>query len=282
MGEILKFMAAPFFVSVVLVGLHTYMGLHVVLRGIIFIDIALAQVAAVGSAVALLFGAEIGSSSAYLVGLFATCIGAGILSLTRTQNEKVPQEAFIGITYVVASALMILVLTGVAHGAEQIKALLVGSILWVKCSVIYKVAIVYLIIGLLHWIWRKRFLLISLSPDEAVEKGISVRFWDLLFYLTLGFMVTISVQIAGVLLVFTFLVVPAVMGVMVTDSLWGRLIFGWIVGVVVSFIGCITSYYADLPTGATIICVFGIALILLVLAREIFKGKVVSVNISKT
>ena len=270
MVDVLVFMAAPFVMSVVLVGIHTYLGLHVVARGVIFVDIALAQVAAVGTSIALLMGAEIGSGPAYYAGLGATCLGAGILSISRRRDEQIPQEAFIGITYAVASAVMILLLTGVTHGAEQIKALLVGSILWVRWEVIIKTFLIYLVIGLLHWIWRKRFLLISLDPESAFKKGVPVALWDLFFYITLGFVVTSAVQVAGVLLVFSFLVVPAVMGSLVTDSLAGRLIFGWIAGVAVSFVGCIASYYADLPTGATIICVFGAALLILAALRYSF------------
>ena len=262
MIEVLQFMAAPFVMSIVLVGIHTYLGLHVVSRGVIFVDIALAQVAAVGSAFALLLGAEIGSNLAYFSGLIAAFFGAGILAMTRQKSEKIPQEAFIGITYAVASALMILVLTGVAHGAEQIKTLLVGSILWVKWSMILKTAILYVVIGILHWSWRKQFFLISTNPKQAFDNGTSVRFWDFMFYLMLGFVVTSSVQIAGVLLVFSFLVVPAVMGIMLADSTKNRLVVGWVLGVIVSFIGCFISYYLDLPTGATIIVTFGVVLVL--------------------
>lgn len=271
MIEVLQFMAAPFVMSVVLVGIHTYLGLHVVSRGVIFVDIALAQVAAVGSAMALLFGAEIGSNLAYFAGLTAAFFGAGILALTRQKSEKIPQEAFIGITYAVASALMILVLTGVAHGAEQIKTLLVGSILWVKWSMILKTTILYAIIGVLHWFWRKKFFLISKNPKQAYDDGVSVRFWDFMFYLTLGFVVTSSVQIVGVLLVFSFLVVPAVIGIMLANSTKNRLILGWIFGAIVSFVGCLISYYLDLPTGATIVVTFGIALVLVTGFIQIFK-----------
>lgn len=271
MHQFLSIMAAPMVMAFILVGIHAYLGLHVVSRGVIFVDIALAQVAALGTALAILMGAEIGTPRAYALGLAMALVGAAVFAATRQRKEQVPQEAFIGITYAVAASTMTLLLSRAPHGAEEAESLLVGQILWVPWSKVLHTAGIYAVIGLLHYLFRKPFLEVSLRPAEAFARGRRVRLWDFLFYGTVALVVTSSVQVAGVLLVFALLVVPAVMGVLMSSSLKGRLIFGWVSGVVVCFAGSLASYHFDLPTGPAIVSLFGLALVSVWLARLVLR-----------
>lgn len=261
MNEFVGIMAAPVVAALVLVVMHGYLGGHVVRRGVIFVDIALAQVAAFGVAVALYFGAEVGTDAAWFAGLGATFVGAVLIAVTRTGGHRIPQEAYIGIIYAVFSAAMILVLTQVPHGSEEIRHLLVGAILWVTWSDVLKTAALYAILGGLLWWAHDRLTLISADPDLARTRGLRLRRWDFLFFAVLGTVVTSSVQIAGVLLVFTLLVVPTVMAYR-RGRIGGvqQLIFVVLVGLLAVIVGAAASYILDVPTGATIVCVFGILL----------------------
>ncbi len=260
MSGFIEMMAAPVATALILVGMHGYMGTHVVRRGVIFVDIALAQMAAFGVAVAMLFGAEIGTLTAYLVGIASTIVGAVLLSLTRTRDERIPQEAYIGIVYVVFSAAMILVLSQVAHGGEEIKNLLVGAILWVSWSEVLKTSVLYGLLGLVLWRSHHALIRISLDPDSARRAGYNLRLWDFVFYAVLGTVVTASVQIAGVLLVFTLLVVPTVMSLRLFDTTRAQFAFILSVGTLAVIGGAWLSYALDLPTGAAIVCTFGLLL----------------------
>lgn len=261
MGEFLSLMLLPFLACLILVGIHAYLGLHVIERGVIFVDLALAQIAALGATVGFAIGYQLHSGMSYLTALCFTFLGAVIFSLTRFQKPRVPHEAFIGIVYAVSASGLILVLSRAPEGGEELKSLLVGHLLFLKSAEIIKIAVIYSVLGLLHWWARKPLLLISQNPKLAAAKGYRVKLWDLFFYATFGFVVTSSVEMAGVLLVFTFLVVPSVCAALIFDSIGSRLAFGWIFGVVTSILGLIASYVFDLPTGAAIVCVFGIALL---------------------
>jgi len=266
-GEFLFLMAAPITAALVLVAMHGYLGTHVVKRGVIFVDIALAQVAAFGVAVALLLGAEVGTDRAWLAGLASTLLGALLLSATRTRDPRVPQEAYIGIVYVVFSAAMILILTQVPHGGDEIRHLLVGSILWVTWHEALKTAVLYAILGVVLWRAHPRLKLISEDPAAARARGLRLRRWDFLFYVVLGTVVTSSVQIAGVLLVFTLLVVPTVMALRLFTGGRAQMVYTLIVGLVAVMAGAAASYALDLPTGAVIVCAYGILLGLQVLVE---------------
>ena len=267
MSEELGVLALPFLACLILTGIHAYLGIHVLSRKVIFVDIALAQIAALGATMAFVLGYDPRSDGAYYFSLVFAVLAAAIFALTRTRVERVPQEAIIGLTYAVASATAILLADFSPHGAEHLKDLLAGSIVWVTPHQIIKTGLLYLIIGAFHVAFRKTFLLISINPEEAYARGIRVRFWDFLFYLSFGVVITSSVQIAGVLLVFCYLVAPAVFAVMFSDSLKGRLILGWTLGTIVSAVGLLFSY--DRPSGPTIMVCFAIVLILGGIARSI-------------
>jgi zinc/manganese transport system permease protein len=275
MLEMLTFMAAPFAACLILVGVHGYLGLHVLLRQVIFVDLALAQIAALGAVVAMTQGHAPGSPASFAYSLGAAVLGAVLFSLSRSRRgeSKVPQEAIIGITYVIASATAILVADRAPEGAEHIKELLAGTILWVTWPTVIKDLVVYSAVGLFHYLFRRRFILISEQPERAYEQGISVRLWDFLFYLSFGVVITLSVEIAGVLMVFAYLVAPAIIALGSSDR-WGvRITLAWAVGFLASALGLIASYKVDFPSGPAIVCTLGLFLVLFGAFRALRRRK---------
>src|SRR5438128_6020670 len=268
--EILPFLLAPFLASLILTGIHAYLGVHVVERGVIFVDLALAQIAALGATTAILIGMDPHGGGAYWLSLGFTFVGAGIFALARTRRGHIPQEAFIGIAYAVASAAAILAMSKATGETEHLKDMLVGNILAVDRQEVLKTAMLYGAIGLFHYIFRHRFLMISTNPAGAEAEGMSIRFWDFLFYASFGFVVTSSVAIAGVLLVFCYLIVPSVGAMLFADKVGPRLAIGWTMGTLVSALGVYFSVLLDLPPGATIVCTFGAVLVAMFLVHLLF------------
>ena len=270
--NILEFLLPSFVACLVLTGIHTYLGVHVIARGVIFVDIALAQLAALGMTVALALGHGTSSLTSYLMALSFSVTGAGILSVTRI--KKIPQEAIIGVVFVVSSAAGILVADRSPHGTEHIKYILDGSILWESWNQIIKTGIIYSLLGGIHYIFRKKMFLVSSDPDLAKKKGLKVKVWDFFFYVTFAVVITSSVQIGGILLVFSFLIVPALCSMLLVNRvgtiLGLSLLVGWIVGILGSIIGISASYFLDLPTGSSIVVVFGIFLVGALLAAPLF------------
>ncbi len=256
----LDFLWIPFLACLVLTGIHAYLGLHVLARGVIFVDLALAQVAALGITIAFLAGHTIQSDAAYWYALTFTVGGAVLFSVSRVRRAPIPQEAIIGIVYAVSAAAAVLVVDRAPQGSEHIKQLLVGSILTVTPAEVGTLAILYAVIGAFHWAIRRPLLQISFDPEGALQHRRWVRWWDFLFYASFGFVVTSSVRIAGVLLVFSYLIVPSAVGALLTRSVIGRLLIGWVLGVLVSVLGLAASYVWDLPTGATVVTTFGAVL----------------------
>jgi zinc/manganese transport system permease protein len=258
-----------FVASLILTGIHAYLGVHVVERGVIFVDLSLAQIAALGLTVAYLAGYDIHTShQAYLFSLGFTFIGAAIFAFTRTHRRtRIPQEAIIGIVYAVSAAVAILMMSKATQETEHLKEMLVGNILSVGWYEVGKTAVLYAFIGAFHYVFRKQFLMISMNEAEGERQGLNIRFWDLLFYMSFGFVVTSSVAIAGVLLVFCFLIVPSVTAMLFTERLGIRLAIGWGMGALVSAAGVALSFVLDLPTGATIVATFGAALLLVAVYR---------------
>lgn len=270
----LAFLAAPFAASLILTGIHTYLGVHVVERGVIFVDLSLAQIAALGATVAILLPISGGDPHApvvYWVSLGFTFVGAAVFSTIRGQRARIPQEAIIGISYVVASGASILALSKATSESEHLRNMLVGNILAVSWPEVGTTAALYGAVGLFHFIFRSRFLAISMDRAAAEARGISIRLWDFLFYASFGLVVTSSVSIAGVLLVFCYLIVPSVGAMLYSERIGQRLAIGWAMGTVVSAVGVYLSLVLDLPTGATIVCTFGAALTLMAAARPLFQ-----------
>ena len=271
--DTLTFLLAPFITSLILTGIHAYLGVHVVERGVVFVDLALAQIAALGTTVAVLYGYDPHGTASYWTSLGFTFLGAAIFSMLKAHRARIPQEAVIGISYAVASAAAILAMSKSVAQTEHLKEMLVGNILTVSWADVRLTAIIYGLIGLFHYIFRKKFLLISLDPQKAEEQGLSVRFWDFLFYASFGLVVTSSVAIAGVLLVFCYLIVPSVAAILYAKRIGPRLAIGWTMGTLVSALGVYLSFEIDLPTGATIVCTFGVVLILMAACRGLVRWK---------
>ncbi|PYV47743.1 MAG: metal ABC transporter permease [Acidobacteria bacterium] len=268
--EILQFLFWPFLASLILTGIHAYLGVHVVERGVIFVDLALAQIAALGATIAILVGMDPHGQGAYWLSLGFAFVGAAIFAFARTRRGHIPQEAFIGIAYAVASAAAILAMSKATGETEHLKDMLVGNILAVSRHDVIKTAVLYGVVGIFHYIFRRRFLLISRDIEQAEAEGMNIRFWDFLFYASFGFVVTSSVAIAGVLLVFCYLIVPSVGAMLFADKVGRRLAIGWTMGTLVSALGVYLSWSWDLPTGATIVCTFGAVLVAMFLVHLIF------------
>jgi zinc/manganese transport system permease protein len=274
---ILDLLLPAFVASLILTGIHAYLGVHVVERGVIFVDLSLAQIAALGATIALLLPWSNGDPHApfvYWISLAFTFIGAAIFATIRVRHARIPQEAIIGICYAVASAAAILAMSKATSESEHLKDMLVGNILAVSWHEVIKTALLYGAIGLFHYLFRKPFLAISMSHERAEASGLNVRLWDFLFYASFGFVVTSSVAIAGVLLVFCYLIVPSVAAMLFAENIGPRLAIGWTMGTVVSGLGVWLSLQLDLPTGATIVCTFGLVLVLMAIGRAFLPSRV--------
>lgn len=247
-----------FCAALILVGIHAYLGIHVIERGVIFVDLAMAQSAALGTMVGYLFFQQGPDHPiTYLFSLGFTLVHAAMFAAGRSKSSRIPDEAVIGLTYAILSAITVLLIDRAPHGAERIRDMLTGHVLWVSWDTVLRTGLLYGSIGLIHFIWNKRFLMVSQDPEKAKEKGISVALWDFIFYATFGIIITSSVAIGGVLLVFSLLVAPAILGFMYARTFKGRLIVGYIFGFIVTLGGFVLSYYSDLPTGATVVACFG-------------------------
>jgi len=271
-------MLPPFVACMILVAMLSYLGLHVIAREVIFVDLSLAQMAALGSLSALLFHVSPDSPLTYVFALLMTAVGAVLFALTRSSVHggsgagRVPQEAFIGIVYVVASAAAVLVANRVPGGGEAVEKTLVGSLLWVTWPQILKLALVYAGLGLFQFALRNRFLTISFHPEEAEQHGWKIRWWDFLFYLSFGVVITLAVPLAGVLMVFSFLVVPAVIANLFTGDKRRLALIAWSTGALASLLGLWVSYTKDLPTGPLIVCMYGLVLVIALGVQRLWLG----------
>jgi zinc/manganese transport system permease protein len=277
-ADLLSLMWVPFLMCLVLTGIHAYLGIHVLAREVVFVDIALAQIAALGATAAFLWGFELDTWESYVGGLAFTVLGALVLALTRSRGRHVSQEAVIGVVYAVSSAAAVLLADRTPHGAEHLRGMLVGSILSVRGVEVAKVAVLYAAIGAFHWACRRPFFLISTDPAGAERAGLPVRWWDFLFYASFGVVVTSSVRIAGVLLVFSYLIVPALAGILLGGSLGTRLLVGWAFGAFVSVVAMVASAVLDLPTGATVVCAFGLTLLALAIVARLTRRSVATLG----
>jgi len=250
--------ALPFFwtalaASLVLAGIHAYLGFHVVRRGVIFVDLALAQMAALGVALGLVLGVHENPVASYLLPLAMTLVGAASFAWLRSQERKAPLEAFIGIVFATAQAAVFLVLEKSPSGPEHLKETLVGTLFTIAPIHIVKTAVLYVVIGVVHFLLRKRFFEITNDPEGARRRGRNLFGWDFLFYGLFGFVVTSSVQIAGVLLVFGLLVIPAVAGLLTSPSPGRALAVGWTFAFLACLAGLAASVQFDFPAAPTIL-----------------------------
>jgi zinc/manganese transport system permease protein len=264
--EAIRFLAAPFTMCLILAGIHCYLGLHVLARGVIFVDLSLAQVAAFGATLAILWGFGHHSTATYLISLGSTFLAAALFAMARRHEKLFSQEAIIGIVYALASAAVVLTADRMAHGAEHIKDLLVGQVLWVTWGDVLKTSLIYGAVSIIHYVFRKQLIAVSFGGHQAGNGK-----WDFLFYALFGVVITSSVSLAGVLQVFSYLIVPSVVGTLFFKTIRARLLFGWALGFVLSFTGLFFSYAWDLPAGAFIVVCFAALPVLLLLLSPVLK-----------
>jgi zinc/manganese transport system permease protein len=271
LSALLSLMKWPLIASLILPWLLVYLGLHIVQRGVIFVDLALAQTAAFGTCISMLAGYDVHDWQSYAFSLGFTFVGAVVLTFTRSRNQRVPQEALIGIVYVVAAAAAILALSKSAGGHEELQRSLVGELLLVPPAEVLKTFGLFVVVGVVHFFFRKKFLAISTDPESAAAGGLNVRWWDFMFYMLFGLVVTSFVHIGGVLLVFSYLVVPAVCATYLVKSIPARFAVGWGIATLSSLVSLLVTAEKDLPIGAAIVCGLGVALIIVAAAARVFR-----------
>jgi len=248
----LPFVYSAIICALIIAAIHAYLGFHIVGRGVIFVDLSLAQAAALGAILAAVLGAG-GPLGRYALSLAFTFLAAAVIAVARTRDERVPQEAFIGIVYVGCAALTILVLAHRPGGMEELQHMLAGSLLTVTGAEILKLAAIFGSVGILHLLARRRFFTLTTDRARALRLGWHVTWWDFLFYASVGVVVTSAVPLAGVLLVFSFLVIPPVSALLLTTNPWARLLLGWATALMGSVVGIAASVAFNLPTGPSII-----------------------------
>lgn len=271
--DALQLLWIPFALSLVLTAIHTYLGLHVLARKIVFVDLALAQTAALGATVAFMLGHAPQTLATYGYSLLFTLSGAILLSFSRNWSAggRISQETIVGVIYVVAAAAAILLIDQAPQGAEHLKQLLTGSILTVTLADLAKLSALYAFLGAVHWLLRRPLLRVSF--DHSADRSARTWWWDFVFYALFGIVVTSSVAVAGVLLVFSFLIIPAMIGTLYSRSVRGALVIGGIAGAMASAIGLGASYRWDLPTGAAMVCAFGLTLAIAALVTPFQKQR---------
>ncbi len=262
MSDALSFLLLPFAASVAFVLIHAYLGVHVLRRKVVFADLALAQLSALGATVAFAVGHSPSSPAGFAYALLFTTIGAALLTLARRLARFVSQEAFVGILYVFATAATVLVVDRAPQGAEHVKRILLGSILTVAPPELASLVALYAIIALLHWLARRPLLAMSSETTPVGRSMLAVSIWDFLFFLSFGVVVASSVSIAGVLLVFSFLIVPAVIGSIFSTDVRVVLPIAWGAGIFAAGGGLVGAYLLDLPTGAAMVTAFTLLLVL--------------------
>ncbi len=234
----------PFLGCVVLILIHAYFGIHVLERGIIFVDLSLAQFISLGTAVALYLGKDVHDK--YLYSALFAIAGAFLFSLSRRISRLVNIEAFIGVLYIFSLGASILVLDRTPHGLEELKEILNGNILWLNWRDLAWASALYALIGLFHVIFRKRFFALTYEGHYSFV-------WEFLFFLSFAFVLVSSVHLAGILQVFSFLVIPALIGRLFSRNPGRVLVTGWLIGLGVSIFGILFSYGFDFPTGPVMV-----------------------------
>lgn len=248
----------PLAAALIILAMNAYFGLHIIRRGVIFVDLAFAQIAALGATAGMLIGTERGSAASVFWAFGFTLLGALLFSFTRMERSRVPQEAIIGISYVVASAAVILLSSFTAEGAEHIKETLTGSLIWVTWPTVGKVALPYALIALFHYVFRRQMHAITFQPESARN----IRLWDFIFYVTFGVAVSLVVDLAGVLLIFSTLVIPATIAFLYVDSFKPALFIAWATGTLAIVGGLLSSFHWDVTTGPLLVVSFGVLLVL--------------------
>ncbi len=267
MHDFLSFFIIQIILLAVVLSVHTYIGLHIIRRGLIFSDLSLDQLAAFGVIVGIGLGIEGGTTGSYFVSFGAVLIGAVLLALVKPKTKQIPREAIIGIIYCLALVASFMVSDKITGGAAYVTQTLSGCMLWVTWPLVWVTVGAYILISIFHYFYRDR--IIGITDNKTIEHE---NFWDLLFFITQGIITVLIVPIAGVLLAYSFLMIPAAIGVLFTRGWSDGLIIGWTTGFIASVLGLLFSYFFQLPYGPSLVLALGLfflgALILRIFVPE--------------
>jgi zinc/manganese transport system permease protein len=274
----LNFMLAPFAACLLLIIITVYFGIHVIEREIIFIDIALAQISALGSAVSLVINQLHGSTRAghdshdsrtFLAYLFCL-VAAGVFTLLKSRKIRIPMEAIIGIAYAVATTSTVIILDKGAGSDVHIHDMLAGNILWVSWHQIFRLVVVIAVVGVFHYVFRNKFKAVTIQYRDKTS-GDGLKLWDFLFYLTFGIVIVEAVNIGGILTIFAFLIIPSSISALFAKRWTSRILVGLLIGGLSAIFGLYLSWIMDVPCSPTIILFLAVSLILSVFLRAIKK-----------
>lgn len=253
---------APMAACLLLIGIHCYLGIHVMERGIVFVDLSLAQIAALGFAISEALGFEAHGFSGYGVAFLFCCLASVVFAATKKHQGIIPQEAIIGTMYAFSAAAIMILAEKSPQGIEHLRDSMVGQILWITWSDVYRLGIVYGFVGLVHWILRKQMIEASFGADLNLKRSFV---WDFSFYVLFSIVITSSVRVSGVLLVFSFLMVPSIISKFISDQITTRLVWGWIIGAVLCGLGMLTSFKWDMAAGPITVAYFAASAIIITL-----------------
>ncbi|MFC1477127.1 metal ABC transporter permease [candidate division KSB1 bacterium] len=267
MLDIILFLAPPITICILFAGILSYFGNHILTRGIIFIDIALAQIAALGTMIGLLLGFAEGARSLEIISLVFTLAIISVFAMTKFEKQVIPQEAIIGIIYGLGLGLATLLSEKIPGGSNFITKTITGNILWVTWDQVFWTFLLFAAIAVLHVLLRKHFVKISESRENLPYSIGKVRFYELIFYITFSIVVVRAVPIGGIFLVFTLLIAPTAMATLFTQNWTARFIWSWIIGILGSMAGIYISYTFNISNGPAIVCMLGVFVFIMAFIR---------------
>ncbi len=266
-SEIVRFFSVQIALIGVVLVLHTYIGLHIIRRTLIFSDLVLDQLAAFGAMVGIALGIEYGTSTSYLSALIAVLFGALLLALMKPKGRTIPREAVIGIMYVMALVASLLLGDKLCGGGTYVTKTLSGSMLWVTWPLVLVTAVTYLVLIIFHFFFKDKFISLVERPGTNSNE----RLWDFLLFTTQGIITVLIVPIAGVLLAYAFLMIPATIASLFTRKWLLAVLVGWFIGFSACVAGICASYFLNLPYGPTLVLSLGICFVFAIMIR-CFKG----------
>ena len=267
-SEIVRFFSVQIALLAVVLILHTYIGLHIVRRTLIFSDLVLDQLAAFGALAGIALGIEYGTFQSYFSSMVAVLFGALLLALIKPKSRAIPREAVIGIMYVMALVASLLLADKLRGGEAYVTKTLAGSMLWVTWPLVCVTTVVYILLLLFHYKFRDKFIELAEKPDTVKNE----RFWDFLLFVTQGIITVLIVPIAGVLLAYAFLMIPAAIAAMFTKKWAGAVVIGWTVGFIACLVGLCCSYFFNLPYGPSLVLSLGVFFIAAIIIRCLFSN----------
>ena len=265
MSQVWSFFSIQIILIAVVLMIHTYMGLHVIRRTIIFCDLALAQLAAFGALVGIAIGIQYATSGSYIISMLVVLLGSYLLAVIKPRSRLIPREAVIGIMFALALVATLLLGDKLSAGDAYVTKTLAGSMLWANWTLVAIIVIVYLGILLFHYKYRRKFITLTENPESLQNRKI----WEFLFFTTQGIITVLIVPIAGVLLAFAFLMIPASIAAMFSNRWLKAIVIGWSVGFVACVFGLVLSYNANLPYGPTLVLALGICFLGAILLKSV-------------